>query len=131
MKRSDLKSSFDPSPILKALTLVLFFTLAGTTVAGASPAFSIARDWDEQILSAIRNDTPHPPVHARNLFSLSVCLYAAWAASSDAPVGYFYRGKPTSVDVDAVDAAWRESISYAASRTLRELFVYSKPASNT
>ena len=41
---------------------------------------SIARIWDERALAAIRVDTPHPPAQARNLFSLSVCMYDAWAA---------------------------------------------------
>src|ERR1041384_6702676 len=41
---------------------------------------SIARQWDEQLLSAIRIDIPRPPVHARNLYHLSVAMYDAWAA---------------------------------------------------
>ena len=40
----------------------------------------MARTWNEEILAAIRIDLPHPPVHARNLFSLSVAMYDAWAA---------------------------------------------------
>jgi hypothetical protein len=96
---------------------------------GASAATnSIARDWDEQILSAIRVDKPHPPVHARNLFSLSVCLYDAWAAYSDTAVGYVYRGKHSAGDVAA---ARREAISYAAFRILTERFALSKSATNT
>ena len=62
---------------------------------------SVARTWDEQILSAIRIDTPHPPVHARNLFSLSVAMYDAWAAYDGVAVGFVYRGKHSAGDVAA------------------------------
>ncbi|MCU0771079.1 MAG: vanadium-dependent haloperoxidase [Verrucomicrobia bacterium] len=90
---------------------------------------SIARIWNEQILDAIRHDTPHPPAQARNLFSLAVCMYDAWAAyETNGAVGYVYRGKHTAVDVAA---ARREAISYAAYRILRERYYYSKTASNT
>jgi hypothetical protein len=43
---------------------------AGVEVSGSS----VARIWNEQILGAIRIDTPHPPVHARNLLFLSFYL---------------------------------------------------------
>jgi len=52
---------------------------------------SIARVWDEEILAAIRIDTPNPPVHARNLFHLSVCMYDAWAAYDKVASGYVFR----------------------------------------
>lgn len=94
--------------------------------AGAAP--SIAREWDEQILTAIRNDAPHPPAQARNLFSLSVCLYDAWAAYTNGPVGYIYHGKHAAADVGA---SRREAISYAAYRLMKERYVYSRTASNT
>jgi len=93
-----------------------------------SAAQSIARDWDEQILSAIRIDTPHPPMQARNLFSLSVCMYDAWAAYDSVAVGYVYRGKHTAGDIGA---ARREAISYAAYRMLKERYAYSRSATNT
>lgn len=102
-----------------------------TLIVGTPRAFStqsIARDWDEQILSAIRIDTPHPPVHARNLFSLSACMYDAWAAYDTNAVGFVYRGKHTAVDVAA---ARREAISFAAYRILRERYALSVSASNT
>src|SRR5687767_12100366 len=54
---------------------------------------SIARIWNEQNLAAIRLDTPHPPVHARNLFHLSVVIYDAWAAYDPIAVGYIYKQK--------------------------------------
>ena len=43
---------------------------------------SIARLWNEVMLSAIREDLARPPVQARNLFHVSVAMYDAWAAYS-------------------------------------------------
>src|SRR6266536_4732568 len=108
--------------------LRLGWVCLAASVGHASSDRSIARDWDEQCLSAVRIDTPHPPAQARNLFSLSVCLYDAWAAYTNGPVGYVYRAKHTAPDVAA---ARREAISYAAYGLLRERYTYSRSASNT
>ena len=43
------------------------FFAAGTGLSTQGAPQSIARVWDEEILSAIRIDVPKPPVHARNL----------------------------------------------------------------
>jgi len=40
---------------------------------------SIARLWNEALLSAVRNDFARPTVHARNLFHTSIALYDSWA----------------------------------------------------
>ena len=95
---------------------------------GASATQSIARIWDEQALSAIRIDTPNPPVQARNLFHVSVCMYDAWAAYDRVAVGYLFRDKHTATDVAA---ARREAISYAAYRLLKERYYYSRSSTNT
>ena len=108
------------------LSALLLSACGGFTLHAATQ--SIARDWDEQILAAIRIDTPHPPAQARNLFSLSVCMYDAWAAYTNGPVGYVYRGKHTAADITA---ARRQAISYAAYRMLRERYVYSRSAATT
>ncbi len=110
----------------KSRYMFLLLSVVGFAAYG-SPQ-SIARIWDEQILSAIRIDTPHPPVHARNLFSMSVCMYDAWAAYDPVAVGFIYHGKSTAADLAA---ARREAVSYAAYRILRERFVYSKSANTT
>ncbi|MDB6153385.1 MAG: hypothetical protein JWL90_1838 [Chthoniobacteraceae bacterium] len=83
---------------------------------------SIARIWNEKNLAAIRIDRPHPPVQARNLFTLSVAMYDAWAAYDPVAVGYVYRGKHHATDLAA---ARREAISYAAYRVLRERYALS------
>ena len=96
--------------------------------AKASGVPSIARTWDEQILSAIRIDRPNPPVHARNLFHVSVAMYDAWAAYDPVAVGYLFREKHTAADVAA---ARREAISYAAYRILKERYTLSLNASTS
>lgn len=97
-------------------------------IGQVAPNQTIARDWDEQILAAIRIDKPHPPVHARNLFSLSTVMYDAWAAYTNGPVGYVFRQKATAADIAN---ARREAISYAAYRLLKERFALSKSAAVT
>jgi hypothetical protein len=118
-----------------SLTALLTVSLAVASlplVNAATNEHSIARIWDERALAAIRVDTPHPPAQARNYFSLSVCMYDAWAAyDTNRAVGYVYRGKhfpPAGMDVAT---ARREAISYAAYRLLLERHVYSRTAATT
>lgn len=98
---------------------MVIVALAGIS---ANAQQSIARIWDEQILSAIRIDRPNPPVHARNLFSLSVAMWDAWAAYDPVAKGYVYTNKHTAANVAA---ARREAISYASYRLLRSRFAHS------
>ncbi|MDB6069723.1 MAG: hypothetical protein JWL81_894 [Verrucomicrobiales bacterium] len=85
-------------------------------------AASIARDWDEEILAAIRLDFPNPPVHARNLHHLSTAMWDAWAAYDANATGYLHHEKAFSSDPAA---ARREAISYASYRILRARFAQS------
>src|SRR5258707_5251719 len=108
--------------------LLLFVSLTGMHLYAAA-SNSVARVWDERAVAAIRADTPHPPAQARNYFSLSVCMYDAWAAyDTNGAVGYIYRGKFSSTNVLA---ARKQAISYAAWRLLKERHVYSKTAATT
>lgn len=113
---------------MKNCRLLLFLFCIGGFTACASASQSIARVWNEQALSAIRIDTPHPPVQARNLFHLSVVMYDAWAAFTNVAIGYIYHGKATAADVEV---ARREAISHAAYRLLRERYALSRNATNT
>ena len=115
-------------PCLATLRAGLSFLLFSALLPHSLDAQSIARVWDEQMLSAIRIDKPHPPVHARNLFSVSVAIYDAWAAYDSVAVGFVYRGKHTA---DDVALARRKAISYAAYRILKERFALSLNAGTT
>jgi hypothetical protein len=84
---------------------------AAATLAGKS----IARRWNEQLLSAIRRDLPRPTVHARNLFHVSAALWDVYAAYDNSVQGLFVSERRTAADLDA---ARREAMSYAAYRVL-------------
>ncbi len=45
----------------------------------SSAQHSVARDWNEELLDAIRMDFARPTVHARNLFHSSLIMYDSWA----------------------------------------------------
>src|SRR5438876_6227900 len=114
---------------LASYALLLWFICGANASLQAAASNSVARVWNERALAAIRADTPHPPAQARNLFSLSVCMYDAWAAyDTNGSLGYVYRGKHTAPEVAA---ARREAISYAAYRMLKERHFYSRTATNT
>src|SRR5688572_21326316 len=92
--------------------------------AAAAAQHSVARQWDEAILDAIRIDTPRPPVHARNLYHLSAGMYDAWAAFDPTAKGVFVHEKHLGVN----DAARNEAISYAAYRILSHRYALSASA---
>ena len=82
-------------------------------------ADSVARIWDEQLLDAIRIDTPRPTVHARNLFHLSAAMYDAWSAYDNTSVQYLHTESASAADIAA---ARDEAISYAAYNVLKHRF---------
>ncbi len=61
---------------LKSLIFALFF--CGSALAQTTD-HSIARQWNEVLLEAIRNDQARPTVHARNLFHTSTLMFDALA----------------------------------------------------
>lgn len=54
---------------------------------------SIARDWNEEVLHAIRNDFARPTVHARNLWHTSVLMYDIWALIEGGSAETYLMGK--------------------------------------
>ena len=53
-------------------------------VPGANTAHSMARQWNELLLSSIRGDFARPTVHARNLWHSSMLMWDAWAVMDSA-----------------------------------------------
>lgn len=98
----------------------VFIALSGW--CRTAQAESVARRWNEATLAAIRVDLPNPPVHARNLFHVSVAMWDAWAAYDAVATGYLHRERATAADVEA---ARREAISCAAYRILTNRFAAS------
>jgi uncharacterized protein DUF6851 len=84
------------------------------------PTWSVARRWNEALLDAIRRSLPNPPVHARNLFHVSVAMWDAWAAYDATASGYIFKEKVSAADIPA---ARNEAISYAAYGVLSARFI--------
>ena len=96
---------------------VLLLAAAAAAPLAAEPhsSHSVARQWNELQLQAIRKDYAFPTIHARNLYHVSVAMWDAWAA-------YDEHAQPVLADeraaADDVAAARHEAISYAAYRVL-------------
>lgn len=112
---------------LVALLLLASIPLASPAL---SQEHSVARQWNEVLLEAIRNDFARPTIHARNLFHVSMAMYDAWAAYDEVArpylLGQRVRGYPCLFhgvpDPSDVRAAREEAMSYAAYRVLRHRF---------
>ena len=82
-------------------------------------AQTVARQWNEALLDAIRIDFPAPTVHSRNLYHTSAAMYDAWSAFDTVSDGVFYTDKHTAANVSS---ARNEAISYAAYRVLSQRY---------
>ncbi|MEM9081385.1 MAG: vanadium-dependent haloperoxidase [Verrucomicrobiota bacterium] len=100
------------------LRLLPMMVVVETVSAG-----SVAREWNEQNLAAIRSAFPDPPVHARNLFHVSVAMYDAWAAYDEVAVGYLHREGATVPAGLTKEEAREEAVSYAAYRVLVDRYL--------
>ena len=89
---------------------------------------SIARQWNEVLLDAIRSDLARPTVHARNLWHVSVGMWDAWAAYDDTADTFLHEERQSAEDVPAARA---EAISYACYRILAARFANSPGAGET
>jgi len=109
--------------ITLARAAVIAFALAafGSTAAAADQ--SVARRWNEILLSSIRRDLGRPTIHARNLFHVSVAMWDAWAAY-DTGDSEQWIANERHVAADPA-AARREAISHAAYRVLLNRFAQS------
>ncbi|WP_299889792.1 T9SS type A sorting domain-containing protein [uncultured Lacinutrix sp.] len=114
---------------------VVFLTILNTLTAQQS----IAREWNEELLSAIRLDYARPTVHARNLFHSSIAMYDTWALfDSEAEtvfLGKTYAGYTFNFNGIAtpsnLDDARREIMSYTLFRLLSHRFANAPNAATT
>jgi hypothetical protein len=121
--------------LYKQLLLVVVFVF-GLTAGWQAQEHSAAREWNEALLYAIRNDFARPPVHARNLFHTAVAMYDAWAAYDDVAqpylLGQTIDGFTSTFDgvpqPDDLEAARNMAVSFAAYRLLLYRFQYSPGA---
>ena len=123
---------------MKKITSLLFLLFFSTIQLSNSQ--SIAREWNEQLLSAIRTDFARPTVHARNLFHSSVLMYDAWAVFDENAQTVFL-GKTlggfncifNGIEIpesEAINEAREEIISYAMLRLLNHRFENSPGSAN-
>ena len=109
---------------------LLFLLLLLSYSSNANAQHSVARQWNDLLLEAIRNDFARPTVHARNLFHVSIGMYDAWAAYDSIAKPYMlgdsvggllcpFNGVPTPSNIDS---ARNEAISFAAYRLLKHRF---------
>ena len=64
----------------RLLTTLLLISIYAASLTAQQ---SVARQWNEVLIEAIRNDLSRPTVHARNLFHISAVMYDAWAVYND------------------------------------------------
>ena len=65
---------------LSTVGLIVMAALVSLTAGAAQAEHSIARQWNEELLGAIRADLARPTVHARTLVQTSVAIWDPWAA---------------------------------------------------
>ena len=114
--------------IIKQALLALALIVVLAPVINAQ--HSVARQWNEALLHAIRNDYARPTVHARNLWHSSVLMYDAWAAYTPAAdnfflgdtVGDFYCPFSGITAPSNVKSAQEEAMSYAMYRLMKHRF---------
>ncbi len=115
-------STFFREHAQRRVSVVVALLGAGLLVLGSSNAQAqptVARQWDDQLLDAIRLDTPRPTVHARNLFHLSAGMYDAWSAYDGTSTQYLHHESASAGDVAA---ARDEAISFVAYNILKHRF---------
>ena len=100
---------------------------------------SIARIWNEQVLSAIRLDYARPTVHARNLYHTSIAMYDSWSVFDDTADTYLLGKKidgfncpyKNNIVPEDKNEARKKVISYAMYRIIEERFRISPGAQKT
>ena len=124
---------------MKNVQLVLFALALIATSIQTFAQHSVARQWNELLLEAIRNDFARPTVHARNLFHSSIAMYDSWAAyevgASPFLLGnkvgnYTTEFKDISIP-DDIHSAQETTLSYAVFRLLKHRFQFSPGATES
>jgi hypothetical protein len=115
---------------MKKLLPLFFLIQVIWTAQTQAQTTSIAQFWSIQLLKSIRKDFARPPVHARNLYHMSIAMHDAWAVYDPNAETYFlgknvngftaaFLGVPVPTDIEA---ARKKAISYAAYRLIKHRF---------
>lgn len=118
--------------------VMLFIALITIAINTTYAQQSVARQWNEVLLEAIRRDYARPTVHARNLFHTSVVMYDSWAVHTSMSEPYFLGKELNGFDcqfsgyvTDNSESDIAETMSYAAYRLLSHRFQNSPNATTT
>lgn len=119
------------------IALLLFITLLNFQVVYSQ--HSVAQDWNEMLLEAIRNDFARPTVHARNLYHHSIITYDAWAAFDPSKDTYFLGKTINGYDCDfegvniplEIQSARHETISHASFHFIKSRYQFSPDFDDT
>ena len=123
---------------MKRILLLFYCVIITSTISFAQQ--SVARQWNEVMLAAIREDLARPPVQSRNLFHVCIGMYDAWAAYDAVATTYllgktigsiYYPFTGVTVAPANVAAARNKAISYAAYRILMQRFSGSPNAASS
>ena len=116
---------------MKNISRILFIScLFCLSLSSVQAQHSVARQWNELLLNAIRNDFARPTVHARNLYHSAIAMYDCWAVFDERAETFFLgkeRGDYT-IEFDTIaspadrQAAQEEAMSYALYRLLKYRF---------
>ncbi|MEI7510977.1 MAG: vanadium-dependent haloperoxidase [Candidatus Peregrinibacteria bacterium] len=122
--------SYRPNYCLNPRT-VSKMVVVSAPAKSAPQTHSIARQWNDVVLDAIRTDLVRPPVQARNLFHFSAMLYDIWAfyhpgnktyllnTSDQGKYCMLKKGQFSGLTSENSEA---ESMSYAAYRLIKERY---------
>ncbi len=119
--------------------LLGFLLLIISAFSMQAQEYSVARQWDEVVLQAIRNDNARPTIHARNLFHIHAAMYDAWALFDDTAktylIGQTVNGFTSAFNgiqiTGSVQVAQEKAIAYAAYRLLINRYQFSPNWLNT
>lgn len=124
---TEIRTVADRTTLRRSLAALGLVALAVLGVPATEAQHSAARQWNDELLEAIRNDLARPTVHARNLFHTSAAMWDVWSAYDETAVPWLHEEKLESDD-PAADR--HEAISYAAYRLMVHRFADS-PGSDT
>ncbi len=108
--------------------MALFVVVMPFSAAAARAEESIARQWNEVLLEAIRNDFARPTIHARNLFHTTLAMWDVWAGYDRRASQVVHVERPRQPPAFVLDFVRDKAISYAAYRVLTSRFADSPGA---
>ena len=125
--------------------LVLVVLMLNAAVTAWTQGHTVAHQWNELVLEAIRNDFARPTVHARNLYHSSILMYDCWAAFDTTQSETFFLGQTfdgytcpfdeAMLVIPADEAERKEAqelaMSYATYRLIRHRYIDSPQAEST